>query len=162
MGLSRVRELKNLFIIGNVTPNSVRVDQDTIIEYERLRNEANFFKTHVKKSKQSSLQISLLNTRSFRKHVDDIVKHPVISSSELICLTETQLTDSDTADDIQKKCPNHAIILSNSSDKFCSLAILHDQSMLITNVLSLDGMHLFIVNIGIRPIAYIPMATGLP
>ena len=42
MGLCRLRELKNLFIIGNVTANSVRVDQDTIIEYERIRNVANF------------------------------------------------------------------------------------------------------------------------
>lgn len=41
--LSRVRSIDNLFIIGTVSESAVRVDYETLSEYERLRKEADFF-----------------------------------------------------------------------------------------------------------------------
>ena len=65
-----------------------------------------------------SLTITLLNTRSLRKHSDDILNDLALVNNELSCLTEIQLHLNDDTSEITSKFQNNfRMYFSNNRDK---------------------------------------------
>ena len=67
-----------------------------------------------------NLQITLLNNRSFNKHVIDVGRDTRLTESDTICFTETQLHSSAAP---KRRLEKFEMTYNNSEDKFQSLAI---------------------------------------
>uniref|UniRef100_A0A7M5V9S6 ATP-dependent DNA helicase n=2 Tax=Clytia hemisphaerica TaxID=252671 RepID=A0A7M5V9S6_9CNID len=118
VNLSRVTNINGLFLIGEYNRKHIRVNSEAGIEYERLRRESSLQKVETFSPALTSskhLHISLLNVRSFKKHVIDMVHSDTLISSDLICLTETQLSPSSETNDIDESLQNFKIDYNNNS-----------------------------------------------
>ncbi|XP_066915086.1 uncharacterized protein [Clytia hemisphaerica] len=76
---------------------AIRANSEAGIEYERLRENSPLHKVEYFSPAMASfnhLNISVLNIRSLKKHVIDLTKSESLMSSDLLCLTETQLSPS--------------------------------------------------------------------
>ena len=69
-----------------------------------------------------SLSISLLNTRSLKLHVADIVCDKDMIASDILCLTETQLLPDQNIYDICSVLEDFQVYFNNNNDKFKSIA----------------------------------------
>ena len=58
--LSRVTKIDNLFLIGKYGPNVLKVTENAVIEYSRLRENL-FDRIYIDHANCSSLTVSLLN-----------------------------------------------------------------------------------------------------
>ncbi|XP_057310673.1 uncharacterized protein LOC130648634 [Hydractinia symbiolongicarpus] len=147
VALSRVRKLDNIFLTGTISQNAIKTDLTTLAEYERLRTDANFFTKCVFTNKLYNIQISVLNVRSLRKHSKDFAQDPCLSSSDVICLTETQLTSDDSLCPIQQTFPQYSLTVCNSEHKYSSLAMLFKSDTIkMTSEFKLDGFHFTEIN----------------
>jgi len=123
VALSRVKSLNNLFIMGDINVNSIVVDKNVVLEYERLRKICNVQFGYA----SPKFSIALLNIRSIFKHSDDLSCDPILMKSNLIFLTETQLFNNDCYDILKVKFKQHQLLLHNNEDKFKSLALLKNE-----------------------------------
>ena len=84
VALSRVTSLRGLFIVGEITPSAIRVDKNVTLEYERMRNACKVKPLHNTGITDSTLTVTLLNTRSLRRHAIDISQDCVLLSTEVV------------------------------------------------------------------------------
>ena len=92
VALSRVTSLNGLFLIDDYSRSAIRADPKAAREYEILRQEYPVEPIEdCDLVSDSTLTITLLNTRSLRKHAIDIVHDNILMDSDVICLTETQV-----------------------------------------------------------------------
>ena len=98
VALSRVTSIDNLFVIGKNNCNVFRVNESAVVEYSRLRK--NRFDTiYTDYVDCNSLTISLLDTRSLKRHAADISRATRLTENDILCLIESQITnDADLAD----------------------------------------------------------------
>ena len=107
VALSRATSLSGLHIIGKIETKHVHADPRVHEEYQRLRevSKAN------KNSQQQLLEnmninppicITLLNIRSLKKHSIDIKHDKTVSTSDVLLLTETQITPTDFDGEIRR------------------------------------------------------------
>lgn len=86
--------------------------------------------------RENSVVITLLNTRSYNKHKDDIKSDRVLMESDVICLTETQIP-------LNSHCNTNfdsfTIIPNNNMDRFSSLLIAYQQTVYIYLIFSKFG-----------------------
>ena len=80
-----------------ILKSAIKVNKDALFEYECL--EENDLFSMLKRSIISDDTITILfhNMRSLSKHVNDIVSDSRIMSNDIIGITETQITLSDSA-----------------------------------------------------------------
>ena len=125
VALSRATSLQGLYVLGKLEHKHIKADPRVIEEYERLRNtslleeNANF---QVQED-DPIIPIVLLNIRSLRKHSIDIKFDTKIFNCDMLLLTETQLTPSDSDNDIQDHL--YPFVLNrqdNSDNRYSSLA----------------------------------------
>ena len=95
--LSRVKIYDNLYCIGEFKKSTIKVNKDALLDYERLK-ENDLYST-LKRIIISDDTITILvhNVRSISKHVKDIVSDSRIMNNDIIGLTETQISLSDSA-----------------------------------------------------------------
>ena len=74
VALSHVSDIKNLHLIGTYNQNAFPVNSYVTSEYDRLQESSYFIPCSTLNMNSSSLTVSLLNTRSLRGHLQDIVK----------------------------------------------------------------------------------------
>ena len=86
-----------------------------------------------------SFIISLLRTHSLNKHIIDIASTGTLLSSDIICLTETQLVPHQNTVNIENALSNFSVIFNSSERKFRSLAFCHVQSVEILNCINIDA-----------------------
>ena len=93
---SRVKTYGNLYCIGKFKKSAIKVNKDTLFEYERLK-EADLFST-IKRSAISGETVTVLvhNERSLPRHVDNIVSNNRTINNEIIEFTETQIKPSES------------------------------------------------------------------
>ena len=91
-----VKTYDNLFYKGKFRKSAIKVIKDALLVHERLE-ENNQFST-LKRSIISGDTITILihNVRSLSKHVDDIVSDSRMMYNDIIGLTETQISLSDS------------------------------------------------------------------
>ena len=98
VALSRATSLQGLYVLGKLEHKHIKADPRVIEEYERLQN-TSLLKENANFQVQEDEY--LLNIRSLRKHSIDIKFDTKIFNCDMLLLTETQLTPSDSDDDIQ-------------------------------------------------------------
>ena len=98
--LSRVCSLDQLHIVDKMDPEKITVDEKVRIEAARM-DQVSMNKNPVKwmDSTVSGLKVCSFNTRSLRKHMEDVRSDPVLLKSDILCLQETWLMDGEEKDE---------------------------------------------------------------
>ncbi|XP_066910992.1 ATP-dependent DNA helicase PIF1-like [Clytia hemisphaerica] len=134
VSLSRVTNINGLFFIGKYDRSAIRANNEAGAEYERLRKDNSMLEIKNFSSSLNSsnhLHISLLNIRSLKKHVSDLVKCETLMNSDMICLTETQLSPSSETNEIDESLQNFKIEYNifNSVNRFQNIALCSNSSI---------------------------------
>ena len=123
VALSRVTSLDGLYLTGEFNASAIKADPRATVEYNNLReNYAMKTIDTCSAASLSCLTITLLNTRSLKKHAVDIAADEVIKDCDIIFLTETQVESTDDIRTISDILNEFTIIHNIHTDKFCSLA----------------------------------------
>ena len=122
VALSRISSMNKMYLIGSYNKAALKVNESAKKEYERLRSEGLFkSQSHVAVT-ETSITITLLNTRPLKLHVLDIAMDNRLLDNDILCLTETQCeAGSDTSiieSALRKKYTMH---FNNSDNKFKSI-----------------------------------------
>ena len=132
--LSRVTNTQGLFLTGSFKQDAIKANKSVSQEYDRLLNET--FIPHIVQSPlPASLSIALLNTRSLKNHDADIASDLRLMNNDILFLTETQLSPSSGADEIQTFLDQSSISFNISVYLLLSnLAICFQKSILLQSV----------------------------
>ena len=134
VALSRVTSLNGLHLIGDYKSSAIRSDPRATAEYELLRKDYPIEPIEdCNVISPNSLTISLLNTRSLRKHAIDIACDSVLLESDLICLTETQIEVDSDISEISNILNEFTIIHNENTDKYCSLASCYKNTIQVVH-----------------------------
>ena len=138
VALSRVTSLSGLHIIGKIDSKHVRANPRVHEEYQRLRDVS-----ELKSNSQQELIktngnhppvcITLLNVRSLKKHSIDIKHDTTVFSSDVLLLTETQITPTDFDSKIRKNLHPFKLYRQDSTDRYSSLAVCFKSTVGIIN-----------------------------
>ena len=93
VALSGVTKPDNLFITGKYSPNDFQVNDNAVVEYSRLRENL-FDRFYIDHVDCNSLTVSLLNTQSSVRHAVDINKTKEPTENDILCLTESKITNA--------------------------------------------------------------------
>ena len=93
VALSGVTKPDNLFITGKYSPNVFQVNDNAVVEYSRLRENL-FDRFYIDHVDCNSLTVSLLNTQSSVRHAVDINKTKEPTENDILCLTESKITNA--------------------------------------------------------------------
>ena len=123
VALSRISSMNKMYLIGSYNKAALNVNESAKKGYERLRSEGLFKSQSHLAVTETSITITLLNTRSLKLHVLDIAMDDRLLDNDILCLTETQCeAGSDISiieSALQKKNTMH---FNNSNKKFKSIA----------------------------------------
>ena len=123
VAFSRILSLNKMYLIGSYNKAALKVNESAKKEYERLRSEGLFKSQSHLAVTETSITITLLNTRSLKLHVLDIAMDDRLLDNDILCLTETQCDagreTSIIESALQKKYTMH---FNNSDNKFKSIA----------------------------------------
>jgi len=144
VALSRVTSLDGLYLTGTYSKSAIKADNRAHEQYNYMREHCILKPVHdFGPVDDTSLTITLLNTRSLLKHCADIIADPILMESDVLCLTETQIFSS-----FEYTFPSNdfQLIQNNSDDRFCSIAIGYVNSIIISHVTNIPGASLFRVS----------------
>ena len=100
--LSRVMQLSQLFIIGDLNEKKIYPDPAALNELKRMNEVSiNSNPSNWNNGNNKALRISSLNCRSLRSKIDDIRHDFELGQSDMICLSETWLNEEDELVDLQ-------------------------------------------------------------
>ena len=144
VALSRVTNLSGLFLTGIFNNQAFKADKQAFAEYERLRSHCVLSDVPQIQCSHDSLTITLLNTRSLKKHAIDIKSDKRLMETDILCLTETHILPNQDVEDIEAQLDSFMIGYKNCHDKFQSTAICYNYNT-INNIDSegLDNVFLF-------------------
>ena len=121
VALSRVTSLDGLNLIGTFDKSAIKVDTRATQEYSKMRKYSMLKAVEtIGPATDGTLIITLLNIRSFQKHQNDLINDKDLLESDILCLTETQLTSQTEPLESLKQ---YNLIYNNSVDQFSSLMI---------------------------------------
>ena len=130
VALSRISKFDNMYLIGKYHRNTIKLNQNAKQEYERLHNESMWTPLLLPQITSDSLTITLLNTRSLRKHSDDILNDIALINNDVLCLTETQLYLNEDTSEVTSKFQNSfRMYFNNNRDKYRSTAFGYSSNM---------------------------------
>ncbi|CAB4027366.1 Hypothetical predicted protein, partial [Paramuricea clavata] len=109
--LGRIQSISQLYL-SSFDADKIKINQEALIEAYRLSSVAINTKPSLWHG-TSHLKISHLNIRSLRKHIDDLRYDPTILGSNVICLSETWLSDN-TVNDEQIALSRYSVLLNSS------------------------------------------------
>ena len=141
VALSRVTSLNGLFLTGEYKSSVFKADPRALNEYERMRKESvlePLYNTNT--TADSTLTITLFNTRSLHRHAIDISHDPVLLNTDVLCLTETQLLPNYPTNNIPGILSNFSYLHNNSNDKYQSISFCYKAHVEIVNHHSSTGM----------------------
>ena len=91
VALSRVTHIKNLHLIEAYNCNVFQVNSNVMSEYNRFQDSSYFIPCSTLNVNSSCLAVSLLNKRSLRRHLKDIVKDKNLMENDPLSATEIQV-----------------------------------------------------------------------
>ena len=121
VAMSRISKLENMHLIGNYNRNAIKVNKSAKKEHERLYSEC--LLSPLSFAKASNDTLALLNTRSLRRHSEDILNGVELMQNDILCLTETQLYLNEDTSDITTKFQNNFSMYYNSSTTLINIEI---------------------------------------
>ena len=107
VAMSRISKLENMHLIGNYNRNAIKVNKSAKKEYERLYSACLLSPLSFPKASNDTLTIALLNTRSLRRHSENILNDVDLIQNDILCLTKTQLYLNEDTSDITTKFQNN-------------------------------------------------------
>ena len=141
VALSRVTSLSGLYLLGDYSKSAIRVNDLAANEYNRLRIERPLVPLRDLDFSSQNLIITLLNTRSLRKHALDLKSDDCLMKSDLPCLTETQISCNDSLVNISQILFDFNIDHNIShTSKFMSLAFCLNKNTFFTEHEKHDGL----------------------
>ena len=94
--LSRVCSLLQLHILEEMDPDKIRVEEKVLAEANRMRKVSlNSNPASWANPKVEGLRVASLNVRSLRKHIEDVKSDPHLMHADVLCLSETWLTEDE-------------------------------------------------------------------
>lgn len=93
--LSRIQSLNQLFIVGSVPEAKIRPWPTAIMEKERL-DTIDMTKHDIQQD--HGFTVASFNTRSIRKHINDIKEDRKLRRSNVLCIQESWLEENDIAE----------------------------------------------------------------
>ena len=94
--LSRVQSLDQLNIVDQLDPEKITVNEKVMAEAARMdKISVNKNPSKWMNPATQGLKVCSLNTRSLRKHLEDVKGDPVLQQSDLLCLQETWLEEGE-------------------------------------------------------------------
>ena len=126
VALIRITSLDRMFLIGNYNETEIKENSSAKQEYQRLRQESKFTTLPFVSVSEMTLNITLLNTRSLKKHYEDIMKDKHLLDSDILCFTKTQLQIDEDTSVIESRFQEHSKIHFNSNkNKYRSIAFCY-------------------------------------
>ena len=122
VALSRVTSIDNLFLIGKYSANAFRVNENVILENKRLQ-ENRFDTIDTNHVDYNSLTISLLNTRSLKRHTVDISRARQLTENDILCLTGSQNTNDTDVTEVLEQLSSFKIYLNSCGERHQNLVI---------------------------------------
>ena len=94
--LSRVCSLLQLHILQEMDPEKIRVDEKVLKEAKRMQTVSlNSNPGSWASPKVEGLRVASLNVSSLRKHMEDVRTDPHLKQADVLCLSETWLTEDE-------------------------------------------------------------------
>ena len=94
--LSRVCSLLQLHILQEMHPDKIRVDEKVLVEAKRMMKVSlNSNPGSWANPKVEGLRVASLNVRSLRKHLEDVKTDPHLMHADVLCISETWLTEDE-------------------------------------------------------------------
>ena len=94
--LSRVQSLDQLNIVDQLDPEKITVNEKVRAEAARMEKiSVNRNPSKWMNPATEGLKVCSLNTRSLRKHLEDVKGVPVLQQSHILCLQETWLVEGE-------------------------------------------------------------------
>ena len=131
VALGRIKNLEGLFLTGYFQRDAIKANIEATNKYERLNNEALFVPPAILTVSPRTLTLTLLNTRSLRKHAIDITSDSRLTESDVLFLTETQLADAENVTNIHHLLNDFSVVFNNSNFCFSSVTIAYRSSVQI-------------------------------
>ena len=116
MLLLAMLEMNNLHLIG--TYNRSAFTSNVTSEYSRLRESSYFVPLSTVDTNSNCLTVTLPNTRSLRRHVQDIAKDKNLMENDILCLTEVKIGQQNNLADIEQQLDLYEIHLNLESDRY--------------------------------------------
>lgn len=135
-----------MYLIGNYNRSAIKENRSAKDEYERLRNESIFCALPSLKLCSTSFTVTLLNTRSLRKHALDIISDRELMGNDMLCLTETHLDINENKLYLTELFAEKYRFHFNCSDnKYKSIAFLYSSQIEPQVVEDYDGVSILTV-----------------
>ena len=142
--LSRITSINELYLIGKYNKAALKVNESAKREYERLRTESCFKSQTQNRVTESTITISLLNTRSFKTHFRDTLMEKHLLDNDILCLTETQLEINDDNYIMESALKRQFKIHFNSNiNKFKSIAYGYSREITILSNEDFNAISIF-------------------
>ena len=124
VALSRVTSLNGLYVTGEYESSAIKAGPRAIHEYERMREESVITpNADFRMLADNSLTITLLNIRSFPKHVVDIGHSEMLLQTDIFCFTETQLLlNREITDTISENLDQFNFLHNRCNNQFQSIS----------------------------------------
>ena len=98
--LSRVQSLDQLIIVDQMDPEKITVNDQVMAEAARMwKVSLNQNPCLWMNPASVGLKVCSLNTRSLRKHIEDVKSDPILLKSQVLCLQETWLEHGEEEQD---------------------------------------------------------------
>ena len=141
--LSRVTKLEKLYLLGQYCFSAIKVNENARREYERLRTQSKFIGVSRYLVSENSLMLTLLNMRSLKSHVTDLINDQDLIVNDLLCLTEIQVELEDNTSNIEGGLWQFDNVSFNTNFNKCrSLSLCTTRDITLTNHQKFDGFSL--------------------
>ena len=144
--LSRVCSLLQLHILQEMDPDKIRVDEKVLAEANRMRKVSlNKNPGSWANAKVEGLRVASLNVSSLRKHLEDVKTDPHLKHADVLCLSETWLTEDEEDQDRYQLEGYKSFFLSHGRGK--GIAVYARRGLRIQDVRHHSSTHLQMLKI---------------
>ena len=154
--LSRVCSLMQLRILQEMDPEKIRVDEKVLNEAKRMSKVSlNCNPGSWASPKVEGLRVAYLNVSSLRKHVIDVKTDPHLKHADVLCLSETWLTEDEEEQPQYQLEGYSSCFLSQGRGK--GLAVYVRRGLELQNMRHHSSIHLQMLKISLAGLDIIPI-----
>ena len=154
--LSRVCSLLQLRILQEMDPDKIRVDEKVLKEAKRMQTVSlNSNPGSWASPKVEGLRVAYLNVSSLRKHIEDVKTDPCLKHADVLCLSETWLTEDEEEQPQYQLEGYNSFYLSQGRGK--GLAVYVKRGVKIQDVRHHSSTHLQMLKLSFEGLDIIPI-----
>ena len=154
--LSRVCSLLQLQILQEMDPDKIRVDEKVLVEAKRMKKVSlNSNPGSWANPKMEGLRVASLNVSSLRKHIGDVKTDPHLVHADVLCLSETWLTEEEEEQHQYQLDGYNSYFLSQGRGK--GLAVYVRKGLEIQDMRHHSSTHLQMLKISLDGLDIIPI-----